>query len=75
MNYIKGIMHWLVTGTPKAPAEELLGKILRFLGSLCLSADQIPKEWGPVRDNSPIIKCPSIMAGFLNKLDQTILTT
>lgn len=46
-----------------------------FLGSPWLSGTWFIEEWGPIRDSGPIIKSPSKMADFLNKLGQNFLTT
>ena len=62
------MVHWMVTGTTNKLKEELLG-------SLWLCSARIIEEWGPIRDNGPIIKSPSKMAHFINKLGQNCLTT
>lgn len=57
----------MVTGTPNTPKEELPGETSGFFASPWLSTIWIIEEWGPIRDNGPIIKSPSKMADFLNK--------
>jgi len=74
-DYLKKIIGWMVTGTSNTPEEKLLGETPRFLGSSWLSAAQIIKEWGPIRDNGPIIKSSSRITKFLNKLGQNFLAT
>ena len=74
MDYLKKVVHWVVTGTTNTPKEELPGETPRFLGSPWLSSAQIIEEWGPIRDNGPVIKSPSKMADFLNELGQNLLT-
>lgn len=67
-------MFWLVIRTSNTPKEELLGETQGFLCSPWLSAAQITEELVPIRDNSPIIKSPTKMAEFLNKLGEAYLT-
>ena len=74
MDNFKRMMCWLTIRTPNTPKEQLPVETLEFLCSSWLSAAWIIKEWGPVRDNGPIIKFLSKMAEFLNKLEQTFLT-
>lgn len=65
MDYLKRLMHWVVTGTPSTLEEELSGEASGFLGSLWLNAVPIIEEWGPIRDDGPITESSTKMAELL----------
>ena len=65
MDYLKRLMHWVVTGTPNTPEEELSREASGFLGSLWLNAVPIIEEWGPIRDDGPTTESSTKMAELL----------